>query len=157
MDWVRLHLVVNHFPVILIMAGSLAAITAVLSRYPGVWRYAYVTVVLAAITSPVAYVTGLMAEEPVEHAWFVEHREVEEHEETGLYALVALLAAGVTAAIAWWRPKPATNGLFLVVTLLAAIATGYSALEGGEIVHDSPALLHGPSTQPAPPGGPPGR
>ncbi|HEY8483028.1 MAG TPA: hypothetical protein VIL13_00345 [Longimicrobiales bacterium] len=157
MDWVRLHLVVNHFPVILIMAGSLAAITALLSRFPGVWRYAYVTVLLAALTSPVAYVTGLMAEEPVEDAWFVEHSEVEEHEETGLYALVALLAAGVTAAIAWWRPKRATNGLFLVVTLLAAIATGYAALEGGEIVHDSPALLHGPGAQPAPSGGPPGR
>jgi hypothetical protein len=144
MDWVQLHLVTNHFPIILIVAGTLAAIAAALSHRVGIWRYAFVTVVLAGLTAPVSYVSGLRAEEVVEDAWYVVHDQVEEHEETGLWALIALLAAGIMAAVAWWRSTPGLRWAFLIVAIVAAAVTAYSALEGGEIVHDSPFLERAP-------------
>lgn len=144
MDWVRLHLLLNHFPIILIVAGGIAVLAAVFSRRQAIWRYAHVTVLLAGLTAPAAFWTGNKAEEAVEDEWYVEEDQVEEHEEAGLVALVTLLAAGATAAIAWWRPGPALSAVFLLVTLGAAGVTGYTALEGGEIVHDSPALERGP-------------
>lgn len=145
MDWVDLHLMVNHFPIILVMAGTLAGIAALFARSAAIWRYAAVTVLLAGLTSPVAYVSGLEAEEVVEEAWYVQHDEVEEHEELGLYALIALLAAGVSAGFALWKPARAVRGVFVALSVVAAGVTAYSALEGGEIVHASPALERPPA------------
>lgn len=151
MNWVDLHLMVNHFPIILIVAGSLAAIAALFARSPGLWRYAFITVLLAALTSPVAYVSGLQAEEIVEEKWYVEHEQVEEHEASGLYALVALLVAGVSAAVALWRRSKGTQVTFAILSIVAAVTTAYSALEGGEIVHDAPALEQARSPVAPPP------
>jgi len=152
MNWVKLHLVTNHFPIILIVAGSLAAIAAALSHRVGIWRYAFVTVLLAGLTAPVSYISGMQAEEAVEHEWYVVHDQVEKHEETGLWALIALVAAGIMAAVTWWRPTPTLRWVFLVVAIVAAVVTAYAALEGGEIVHDSPFLERSPgATQRVPP------
>lgn len=140
MDWVRLHLMVNHFPIILIMAGTLAAIAAILARSRGIWRYAFITVLLAGLTSPVAYLTGVRSEDVVEEAWYTEHDQIEEHEASGLYALIALLLAGIAAAVGLWRDSGIVRGVFVALSVLAAGVTAYAALEGGEIVHDSPAL-----------------
>ncbi|HEX6938275.1 MAG TPA: hypothetical protein VF158_02605 [Longimicrobiales bacterium] len=140
MDWVNLHLMVNHFPIILGVAGALAGIAALLARSPAIWKYAGVTVLLAGLTSPAAYISGSRAEEVVEDAWYVRHGEVEEHEELGLYALIALLAAGVAAAVSLWKPGPATRGVLVALSVVAVVVTAACALEGGEIVHESPAL-----------------
>jgi len=107
-DWVRLHLMVNHFPIILGTAGTLAGLAALLR-----------------------------------------HEEVEEHEATGLWALIALIAAGVAAAASLWKPTPAVRGVFVAVAFVAMVVTAYSALEGGEIVHDSPELERRPTMAPA--------
>ncbi len=149
MDWVNLHLLVNHFPIILGVAGAFAAVAALLSRNEGIWRYAFVTVLLAGLTAPAAYITGLEAEEVVEHEWYIVEDELEEHEELGLYALIALLAAGASAAVALWKPGRATKGVFAVLTLVAVGVTAYTALEGGEIVHESPAFEQRPPAAPA--------
>lgn len=149
MDWVRLHLMVNHFPIILGIAGTLAGVAALLARSPAIWKYAAVTVLLAGLTAPVAYVSGARAEETVEEYWYVRHEEVEEHEATGLWALIALIAAGIAAAASLWKPTPAVRGVFVAVAFVAMVVTAYSALEGGEIVHDSPELERRPATAPA--------
>lgn len=150
MDWVYLHLIVNHFPIILIIVGAFAGIAGTVRGHAGIRRYGYVTVLLAALTAPVAYVTGRQAEEPVEEEWYVDERQIEEHEELGLIALIGLLIAGATAGAAWWRPVKATNAVFLVAILAATGLTVYTAMEGGKIVHESPVLLG------APPGTTPG-
>lgn len=144
MDWVKLHLMVNHFPIILGIAGTLAGVAALFARSRAVWQYAAVTVLLAGLTAPVAYLSGVRAEETAEEFWYVQHEEVEEHEATGLWALIALIAAGVAAGISLWKPTSAVRGVFLAVAFVAMVVTAYSALEGGEIVHDSPALERAP-------------
>lgn len=144
MDWVRLHLLVNHFPIILGVTATLAAIAAALSRRHALWRYAYTTALLAGLTAPVAYFSGLQAEETVEGFWFVEETHIEEHEALGLYALLGLLVAAIAAGAAWRRSGPASRGAFLATTVAASLLTGLAALEGGEIIHDSPVLTDEP-------------
>ncbi|MBI4408286.1 MAG: hypothetical protein HY561_01180 [Gemmatimonadetes bacterium] len=151
MDWVRLHLLVNHFPIILGLAGALAVVAAALGRRTTLWHYAGVTVLLAGMTAPVAYVSGTRAEERVESFWYVEEDQIEEHEELGLIALIVLLVAGATAGLSLWRPTPTLRALFTLAALAAAVVTGMTALEGGEIVHDSPALAERPPAAVAPP------
>lgn len=153
MDWVNLHLMINHFPIILGIAGTLAGVVALFTRSRTIWQYAAVTVLLAGLTAPVAYVSGAMAEETVEEYWYVQHDEVEEHEATGLYALIALVIAGVAAVVSVLKPIPAVRGVFVAVAFVAMVITAYSALEGGEIVHDSPALERAPGAAPPAPGG----
>lgn len=153
MDWVNLHLMVNHFPIILGIAGTLAGIVALFTRSRTIWQYAAVTVIFAGLTAPAAYVSGAKAEEVVEEYWYVQHEEVEEHEATGLWALIALVVAGIAAAASLLKPTRAVRGAFVAIAFVAMVITAYSALEGGEIVHDSPALERGPVAAPPVPGG----
>jgi hypothetical protein len=58
MDWIFAHLVVNHFPIILAVVASLAAVVAAVSGRDGAWRYAIATGLLAAVAAPIAFLTG---------------------------------------------------------------------------------------------------
>lgn len=40
MEWLYAHLVVNHFPIVLSVIASLAALVALGTRREGPWRYA---------------------------------------------------------------------------------------------------------------------
>jgi len=142
-DWVFLHLAVNHFPVTLGVVGALAALAAAATRRERVWRFATTTMILAALAAPAAYGTGLLAEGIVEEAPYADEAAIEEHEEIALVALLALLAAGGAAVFARVRPRGRARLLFLATSLAAAAVTGYTAFQGGEIVHESPALRTG--------------
>ncbi len=148
MDWVLIHLAVNHLPIVLIMVGAVAVVVAVFLRRKGVWRYAAVTVLLAGLTAPLAFITGNQAEDLVEDRPGTSHEVVEEHEEAATLATVVLLLAGLGAALALYRPNTAFKALFVVLSLGALGVTLYAAYEGGQIVHESPAFTEGASSPP---------
>lgn len=145
MDWPYIHLIVSHFPIVLGVVGAGAALAAILLRRDAAWRFAIVLVLLAGLTSPAAYFSGREAEETVEEEWYVAEQQVEEHEEAGLVAFIALLAAAAVAGLAWWTPRSGFRGAFVALALASALLTGKAALEGGKIVHEAPGLESGPS------------
>lgn len=149
LDWVHVHLMINHVPVILAMAGTLAVLLALGRPRRGIWLYAVVSLTLAAVAVVPTYLTG----EPADHAlgdpWYVAEASIHAHEEAAKVAAIIVLVAGVVSALAWRRlvryPRevrmPVTLRTAVVVTALAASgALGYAALLGGRIVHDAPAL-----------------
>ena len=141
MDPVFMHLRVNHFPVILPIVGAAAAFVALILKRDDVWKYAMVTVILGALSAPIAYWTGFRAEDKAEGFDYIDAERMDMHEETAEWALIAILASGVAAGVSLKVQKPAAKYAFLAVAAAAAVATTITAAHGGKIVHASPMLL----------------
>ena len=98
-----LHLLINHFPVILTVVGTAIAVLALITRKRGVWLYATATLFLAGLASVPAFFTGEPAEEQIEDSWYVTREAIHAHEEAADFAVWGLAIMGLIAAYAWWR------------------------------------------------------
>lgn len=152
-DWPHVHIMINHFPIILATMGALAVLLAVVRGQRGIWLYATVSLTLAALTVIPTYFTGEPAEEALHRPWFVARGAMHTHEDAAKVSAILVLLAGVVALVAWRRlvryPRevrmPGGLRVALVVTSLAAAgAIGYASLLGGRIIHDAP-VLQGPA------------
>ena len=163
-DWPHIHIMINHFPVILAVMGALAAVLATMRRRRGVWLYATATLTLAALTAIPTYFTGEPAEEALHRPWYVARGAIHTHEDAALIASLLTGLAGLIAIVAWRRlvryPRELTlpGGLrigVLVTAVIAAAAMGYASLLGGYIIHDAPGLARPmPSAAGTPPRAP---
>lgn len=160
MDWPHLHLMVNHFPIVLTLLGTAAAILALLTGRRVVWLYAVATLTLAGISVGPAFITGDQAGDVV-HTWPHANRQViHAHEEAADTALWVVLAMGVCAAYAWWRLARMDGtemalpgwlrGIVFVLAVAGSLAVAYAGLKGGEIAHGSTTPPTLPTTAPFP-------
>jgi uncharacterized membrane protein len=148
-DWPHVHIMLNHFPIILAVMGALAALLGLVRSRRGVWIYACASLTLAAITVVPTYFTGEPAEEGLHRPWYISRAAIHEHEDAALIAAILVGVAGLVALVAWRRlvryPRELSlpGGLraaVVITALLAAGAIGYASLLGGYIMHDAPAL-----------------
>jgi uncharacterized membrane protein len=153
MDWAHIHIAISHFPVILAVTGALAVLLGFARGRRGVWLYATASLTLAAISVLPTYFTGEPAETTLNDPWYIPKGVIHSHEQSAQIAAVLTVLAGLVAVYAWRRlvryPREVQlpNGLRLtlaVSSLAAAVSIAYTALLGGRIVHDAPAL-HGPA------------
>ena len=164
MDAAYLHLLVNHFPIILSIMGVAAAIVALLVHRRAAWLYAAASLTIAGATAYPVMLTGHGAEDVMKHKWYVTKEAIENHEEAADIATWVLIATGVLNAFAWWRiaragrneagadvlPGKILQGLVLVTGLAGLGTVSYAALQGGKIVHGSAQLDAGPGASPTP-------
>ena len=136
MDWIYAHLVVNHFPIVLSVIASLAAVVAALSDREGAWRYAAVTGLLAGIAAPLAFLTGNRAEEIAESIPGLAEEAIETHEHWGLYALIALGVAGLLAILALVLRSKGARWVYAIAIWGATAVAAMTANYGGKIEHD---------------------
>jgi uncharacterized membrane protein len=163
MDWDHVHIMINHFPVILAVTGMAAALLGLIRGKRGVWMYATASLTLAALTVIPTYFTGAPAEHALNKPWWLARGTIHSHEESALVSAALVVLAGLVAAFAWRRlvryPREVTlpGGLrasVVITSVVAAAAIGYTSLLGGRIRHDAPALVPGarapggPATQP---------
>jgi len=139
MDWIHAHLVVNHFPIVLSVLASIAALAAAVTGRENAWRYAVVTGLLAGLAAPIAFLTGQRAEEVAESLPGLAEEAIETHEHWGLYALVALGIAGLLAIVALVRKSRGTRWVFAIGIWAATAIAGGTAFYGGEIEHPKEA------------------
>jgi uncharacterized membrane protein len=158
-DWPHIHIMINHFPIILVVMGALATVLGMLRSRRGIWLYATATLTIAALASIPTYFTGEPAEEALHRPWYIARTSIHNHEQAALVATLLTGLAGLIALVAWRRlvryPRelslPRGLRIAVVVTaVVAAAAMGYASLLGGRIIHDAPGL-----TQPRPVGAPP--
>jgi uncharacterized membrane protein len=144
MNWPYLHLVTNHFPIILTMTGTTAALVAFVLRRRAIWIYAVATLSIAGLASVPVFLSGNQAQETMEDQPGVAKAALDSHEEASEVALWVTLAMGVAAAMAWWRtvredrrgPSPAWIRPVVLVAALAGMGMiSYAAFLGGRIVH----------------------
>ena len=154
MNWPYIHILINHFPIILTVVGSGVLLLALFVRQRVVWLYALATLTLAGISIYPVFFTGDRAADAVEHTWYIVRTMVEEHDASAGWALPAVLLMGAASAYAWWRMvRREVTGLppvwlRAVVSVLAAFGLSVvirTAYLGGKIVHDSPKLANPPA------------
>jgi len=154
MNWPYVHILINHFPIILMMLGTAVLILALIVRRRGVWLYALATLTLAGLSIYPVYFTGDQAADAVRTTWYVVRSMVEEHDAAAGFALASVLIAGAASAYAWWRmlrrevaalPPVWLRVVVAVLAVWALSVVARTAYLGGLIVHESPRL----STPPA--------
>jgi len=149
LDWPHVHIMINHFPVILTVMGAAAAVFGLFRGRRGVWLYATATMTMAALTAIPTYFTGEPAEEGLHRPWYIARQSIHTHEDAALVAAIITGVAGLIALVAWRRlvryPREISlpGGLrtaVVVTSVIAAAAMGYASLLGGHIIHDAPGL-----------------
>jgi hypothetical protein len=166
-SWPYLHTLINHFPVVLTVVGTLAVLLALVYSRRSLWLYGLGTLTLAGITVYPAWLSGGKAAHAVHNAWYIERGAIHTHAEAADLTMWVVLVTGLAAVIAWAsiaRNRDAfapARWLRIVVAVLAVVAlcaVSYTAYRGGQIVVDSAILANPvpptlPPSQPLPPAG----
>jgi hypothetical protein len=157
-DAPHVHLMINHFPIILAVMGVVAVVMALITKRQGVWLYAVVTLTLAGLSVVPVHWTGDAAADVMKHKWYVVREAIEKHDDSSDITMWVMLLTGAVSAYAWWRLVRRGGDASIPVWLRAAIVLGalgsagtgaYTAYLGGEIVYGSPRLLTAPGASPA--------
>jgi len=141
MNQAHLHLVVNHFPIILPFVGLLLLIGSLILKSEVIKRTAYFVFVLGALFTLPAFATGEGADEVVEKLPEMSHKIIHIHEEAaetfGLfsYILGAVSALGFWASLKEKAFAKIITFVVLVVSLVTLFFAKNAGTTGGEIRH----------------------
>ena len=102
-DLASIHVLINHFPVILTIVGTAATLLALVVRKRGAWLYATATLVLAGLSVIPTFLTGDPAAEQLRDSWYVTRQAIREHDASAGWTLWGLIIMALIAAYAWWR------------------------------------------------------
>src|SRR2546427_5963029 len=95
-DWPRLHAALNDLPAALLLAAVLFDLAGALLRRPPLRVAGFWTLVAGAVGAVLAVVSGLQAEEHIDHGEAV-------HRLMGTHETLALITLGIFAVLALWR------------------------------------------------------
>ncbi|HVZ79050.1 MAG TPA: DUF2231 domain-containing protein [Gemmatimonadaceae bacterium] len=148
MDATWMHLLVNHFPVVLSIVGLASLIVGAATAREFFWRAGLTLMLLAGIAAVPAFLTGDAAHKIIERRLFVVRGTIGAHDDAAGVALWALLTCAAANAWALWRARASNaaqlagwlRAVVLVLALAAVGSVSYAAYLGGRIVHDSPVL-----------------
>jgi uncharacterized membrane protein len=137
-DWPRLHAALNDLPAALLLTAVLFDLVAAATRKPSFRQAGLYTLIVGALGAGAAVLSGLQAEESIEHGTAV-HRVMETHEQLGLITL------GIFGLLALWRlvrerrMGTAERSLALALALGGAGVLVAAAVYGGRLVFDHAA------------------
>lgn len=134
--WEYLHIVAAPFAIVLAVTGALVGVAGWVAGRERLERWGLVALLLAAVASVPAYVTGLTAADVAAARTFVEPSLVQTHRTWATWTAVASVSVGVFAAFSLLQPEDARLRRFVLVSGMAAAAlAGWTAFLGGKIVH----------------------
>ena len=139
-DWPRLHAALNDLPTALLLTAVMFDLVALLLKRESLRQVSFWTLVVGAIGGAAAVISGLQAEDHIEHGEAV-HRVMETHER------LALITLGVFGVLALWRivRERRMGSAERLVVLLASIAglgiLFATANYGGRLVFDHAAAI----------------
>lgn len=160
LSWPYVHLMLNHFPVVLSVSALAVTVLALLVRRRGLWLTAMGALTAAGLFVYPVHFTGDKAEHALHDPWFIRAGAIEAHDKAATITMVVILVVGAFAAYSWWRSlkRPAdlipgwVRAGVVAGSLAAAGGITYTAYLGGKIIHEAPVL----DLQQPPPGLPPG-
>jgi uncharacterized membrane protein len=141
MNWAYLHLMINHFPIIGVIIGTMLLVAGMVYKNNGVILSGLGTVVFAALSAILAYLTGDPAEHAVKGLSEVHQSLVSLHENIATVAMYLLVPAGLMAAVTFYSivKKVKTVHFLIVITLILSIISSaamvYTGRTGGHIRH----------------------
>jgi len=132
---------INHFPIILSIMGTLFLVLNLVFKKSNLNNAAFLLLIIGAVTAIIANNTGEGAEEMVEEIAGVSHQSIHTHEDAASIGLKIILITGIFAACAGIAKLkfPKAAKFLLIATFVGAIASSgymsYVGLTGGEIRH----------------------
>jgi uncharacterized membrane protein len=139
-DWPQLHAALNDFPTALLLSAVLFELIGVVARRPGLRQVSFWMLIVGAIGGAAAVISGLQAEEHIEHGEAV-HRVMETHEKLGLITL------GVFGVLALWRivrdrrMESLERALMLILSLGGVGVLFVTANYGGRLIFEHAAAI----------------
>ena len=141
MNAAHLHIILVHFPVIMIPLGAILLALGIWKSNLTLRNTAYCFFIVGAAIGGAAFLLGEGAEEIVEHLAGAVESAIEPHEEAAEFALWFTVALGIASlsALAAARFSPSLTPRAQVPILVLALVTsgmlGYTAQLGGMIRH----------------------
>ncbi|HEY3012118.1 MAG TPA: DUF2231 domain-containing protein [Gemmatimonadales bacterium] len=139
-DWARLHAALNDLPTALLLTAVLFDVGALATRRESLRLVGFWTMVIGAIGGAAAVISGLQAQEHIEHGEEV-HRVMETHEE------LALITLGIFAVLALWRifrekRMGSRERSFVLILSLGGVGILFAtAVYGGKLVFEHAAAI----------------
>ena len=162
MNWVYVHLVINHFPVVLGVIALITALVALITGRRQMWLYTAITLTLATLSAYPTDLTGKRASRIFRQRMPSARQAIHEHQQAADITLWVLVGSGVLGIIGWYRigsddqtaPVPGWVKVALTVPALASAgAVTITSVRGGLIGHqpwetslEAPPLLPVDST-----------
>ena len=137
-DWPRLHAALNDLPTALLVTAALFELLALATRREAFRQVSFWTLVVGALGGVAAVLSGLQAEEHIDHGDAV-HRVMETHE------LLAFVTLGTFGTLALWRllrerrMGAGERALALAATLAGSGVLIATSFYGGRLVFDHAA------------------
>ncbi len=141
MDKVHIHLLITHLPIFGSILGGLVLAHGIGTKSYQTIIAAYYVIIVSSTGAVIAYLTGEGAEEAVEDIRGVAKNMIGQHEDFALYALVALIVAGLVSLLGLYlsiKKSPMASTVALLTLFAAIISFGLVARTGylgGQIRH----------------------
>lgn len=141
MNATYIHLLLNHFPIIGGMIGSMLLLWGIIKKQQNLQLVSLVIIIIMAVLSIPVFLTGEPAEEAVEHLSGVSEQMMELHEEAAELAMVLMSIAGILALISlitFYLKSGLFKTMVLISVLAALLSTGAmirTGYYGGRIRH----------------------
>lgn len=141
MDWAYFHIVINHFPIVGVIIGSLLLMAGLIFKNQGVNLSGLGTIVFAMFTAILAYQTGDPAEDVVMGIPGIAEILINRHEDLATVGMYLLIPAGLMAALSIysiWQKERSVHFLIIITLVLSLISSGvmvYVGQTGGQIRH----------------------
>lgn len=141
MNTTHIHLLLNHFPIIGSMIGSLILLWGIIKKQENVKAIAAVVIVAMTLLAIPVFLTGEPAEDAVENLPGVSEAMINLHEEAAEFAIWLMVAAGVASLAALffkWQKSERAKIVFtiaLIMSLLSFGAMARTGYYGGKIRH----------------------
>jgi uncharacterized membrane protein len=141
MDQTHIHLIITHLPIFGSILGGLVLIHGIWMKNNVTLIAAYNILIISAFGAGIAYATGEGAEETVEHIQGVSKSLVEDHSDSAVISLIALIIVGLislTGLFVTLRKSAFAMPFALITLFLSLVAFGFIARTGylgGQIRH----------------------
>lgn len=141
MNWAYLHVILNHFPIVGVIIGTLLLMAGMVFRNEGIKISGLGTIVFAAIMGGIVDLTGDPAKDSVKGLTDFVPSLISKHEDIASVAMFILIPAGLLAAVSLyslWKKEKSVRFLLiltLVFSLVSCAAMGYVGRTGGQIRH----------------------
>jgi len=141
MNWAYVHVILNHFPIVGLIIGTLILIVGMVFKNEGIKISGLGTIIFAALMAVVVDLTGDPAKEAMKGMPDIVGSLINRHEDIASVALFLIIPAGLIAVLTLysiWKKEKSVRFLLiftLVLSLISCVAMGYVGRTGGQIRH----------------------
>jgi len=144
MNWIYLHLLLNHFPVVLGGVALISLVAAMLTGRRQMWLYTAITLTLVGVFAYPTFASGERASNIFRERMPSARERIRDHSKAADVTVWILAASGVLGLAGWYRigtddstaPVPGWIKVALTLpTLATAGAVAFTSYSGGHIGH----------------------